>query len=304
MKEGSGKQDRSSGCEGADLQTLCRPGKSIHSASWLKGAVNFERRDWRCAEAERHSSDVASHRLVLVERGVSRRTEVRINQRLVYRGCDWPGALSIIPASIDRRCTYRGVDLTYCALRISPTLGGSQFNDDRPRALTPFTNIGDPVICGLVATLGRDLSMGYVPGAAYIEHMALLVLHRVGDLRVRADSVADRKPLPPRTVASVDEYIRAHLEQDISVAALATCCAMRTDTFARRFRAATGTPPYAYITALRIERAQRLLRTTNIDLTTLALSLGFSSHSHFTTVFRRAVGVAPARYRMHVHPTS
>ena len=78
---------------------------------------------------------------------------------------------------------------------------------------------------------------------------------------------------------------------------LAALLDMPIDRFARRFKATTGLAPYAYVIARRVRRAEVLLQTTDRDIATIALALGFSSQSHFTTAFRQATGGTPAAYR-------
>jgi AraC family transcriptional regulator len=55
--------------------------------------------------------------------------------------------------------------------------------------------------------------------------------------------------------------------------------------------------PWQYVQARRVKRAQQLLADRKTSLAEIALSLGFSSQSHFTNVFREAVGVTPKAYR-------
>lgn len=62
------------------------------------------------------------------------------------------------------------------------------------------------------------------------------------------------------------------------------------------FRRAEGVPLVQYQLQLRVMRALHELPHTD-DLAALALELGFSSHSHFSTAFRAATGVTPSRYR-------
>jgi AraC-like DNA-binding protein len=62
------------------------------------------------------------------------------------------------------------------------------------------------------------------------------------------------------------------------------------------FRRAEGIPIVRYQLRLRLTRAFRELPHAN-DLTALALELGFSSHSHFSTAFRVATGLTPSQYR-------
>lgn len=65
----------------------------------------------------------------------------------------------------------------------------------------------------------------------------------------------------------------------------------------RAFREATGTTIHEYREQLRLRLALELLRDTRMDLTEIALELGYSSHSHFTAAFRRRFGVPPSRVR-------
>lgn len=65
----------------------------------------------------------------------------------------------------------------------------------------------------------------------------------------------------------------------------------------RVFRRATGQTLTSYRHALRVLAALERLRDADIDLTELALELGYSSHSHFTRIFRRHLGVTPSQVR-------
>jgi AraC family transcriptional regulator len=65
----------------------------------------------------------------------------------------------------------------------------------------------------------------------------------------------------------------------------------------RVFRQHTGMPVHRFLVQLRLVLALERLDQGERDLTMLALSLGFSSHSHFTSAFRRAFGVPPSAFR-------
>ncbi len=58
-----------------------------------------------------------------------------------------------------------------------------------------------------------------------------------------------------------------------------------------------GTSPYRYLNKRRILRAQQLLLDPQQTLTDIGLSLGFSSHSHFTNTFRKVTGMTPSQFR-------
>jgi AraC-like DNA-binding protein len=62
------------------------------------------------------------------------------------------------------------------------------------------------------------------------------------------------------------------------------------------FQQQTGMPVHRYLTQLRLRAALERLADAD-DITSLAIDLGFSSHSHFTDVFRREFGKTPSEYR-------
>jgi AraC family transcriptional regulator len=66
---------------------------------------------------------------------------------------------------------------------------------------------------------------------------------------------------------------------------------------AHAFREEVGVPVHQYQQRTRIARAVDLLLETDRDLTAIALDLGFASHSHFTSVFRRMTGAPPSSFR-------
>jgi len=112
-----------------------------------------------------------------------------------------------------------------------------------------------------------------------------------------SDSVT---PLPSRgtrrLMGRAKEFLEAHLSSPIRLADVARAVdaspAYLTDTFRR----VEGVPLHRYLTQLRLARALVELPSAD-DLTTLALDLGFSSHSHFAAVFRQAFGCTPSRFR-------
>lgn len=69
--------------------------------------------------------------------------------------------------------------------------------------------------------------------------------------------------------------------------------------FTRRFTAAVGEPPMAYLIGWRLMRGAQLLRETKAPLTVVARQVGYSSEFAFANAFRREFGIAPGRFRHH-----
>jgi AraC-like DNA-binding protein len=78
---------------------------------------------------------------------------------------------------------------------------------------------------------------------------------------------------------------------------LARAAAMSRTTFAVRFKEAAGVPPLTYLLNWRMSLAARALRQDTASVAALARSVGYTSESAFNNAFKRAVGVAPRRYR-------
>ena len=90
-------------------------------------------------------------------------------------------------------------------------------------------------------------------------------------------------------------HIHANLRADLSVEALARCCALSPSRFAHRFTQAFGLPPRAYVERCRLERARRLIVAG--ECTTVkaaAYTVGFSSPDLFARRFRSLHGIPPS----------
>jgi AraC-like DNA-binding protein len=66
--------------------------------------------------------------------------------------------------------------------------------------------------------------------------------------------------------------------------------------FIRSFRRAFGETPHQYLVRRRIERAQELLRATDLSVTEISSRVGFSTPSSFSTSFRALAGERPSQY--------
>ena len=93
------------------------------------------------------------------------------------------------------------------------------------------------------------------------------------------------------------EFVNGHLEEKITLTALARVAGLSRMYFAAQFRAATGLRPHEFVLQRRIERSQELLVQTRLTLVDIALSVGFQTQAHFTTVFKRFAGDTPHQWR-------
>ena len=95
------------------------------------------------------------------------------------------------------------------------------------------------------------------------------------------------------------EYISAHLEEEISIQAVAEHIGMGLSTFSRFFTRATGGGFPAFVRAQRLNAAMRLLLESEKSVTEIAMETGFSSASYLILCFRRQYHLTPAQFRQH-----
>jgi AraC family transcriptional regulator len=98
-------------------------------------------------------------------------------------------------------------------------------------------------------------------------------------------------------VRALKAHIDENPEADHSLRAMSSIAGAPERGFIEAFRLAFGVTPHQYVIDRRIETAKRLLRRETLPLTEVAMRTGFSTPSHFSTTFRKRVGVTPRAYR-------
>jgi AraC-like DNA-binding protein len=96
-------------------------------------------------------------------------------------------------------------------------------------------------------------------------------------------------------VARTRAYLDEHYCENITLQQLAAYARLSPFYLNRVFRKEVGMPPYAYLENRRIQHAQQLL-LADYPISEVTFQTGFSSQSHFTTSFKRYLGVPPAQY--------
>lgn len=99
-----------------------------------------------------------------------------------------------------------------------------------------------------------------------------------------------------RLIRRTKEFLEAELANPLRLADIGRAVGASPAYLTDMFRRAEGIPLHQYLTQLRLARALAELPHTD-DLTGLALDAGFSSHSHFSAMFRRAFWMTPSRFR-------
>jgi AraC-like DNA-binding protein len=99
----------------------------------------------------------------------------------------------------------------------------------------------------------------------------------------------------------VFDYIDADMSSKINSRDLAAVAGLSRMHFASQFRVATGLRPHEFLLQRRIRRAAELMRDTTMPIIEIALSVGFQTQAHFTTVFKQFTGCTPRNWRVGNH---
>jgi len=152
-------------------------------------------------------------------------------------------------------------------------------------------------------------------GASAYQDMSLLLVRQYFGLEV-AQQVAKRvlidmdrhsqqvyaQFMPHRqhqdnTIHSLQDWLKGHTLESISIEALALRCHLSERQLKRRFKQATGLSPLSYIQGLRIESAKHALQTSNQQVETVARAVGYEDVRFFRQLFKRLTGLSPSEYR-------
>jgi transcriptional regulator GlxA family with amidase domain len=109
---------------------------------------------------------------------------------------------------------------------------------------------------------------------------------------------------PANTLAPLLDELTAELDQEHTAISLAARASMSQRTFARRFRAETGTTPHLWLTHQRVLLARRMLEEGDDPVDTVAVRCGFGTGAMLRHHFGRIVGVSPAAYRHAFRPAA
>lgn len=211
-----------------------------------------------------------------------------------------PGALRIAPLYEEASAEVRGQVLRFAQIYIptralltidclpSGGIATSAFRD-------PGFNSSDTLVTEMTTRLlecGEDNA-----AVLYRDHLSLALLSHLQ----RQYGYSHR---PPMVRGGLDAHrlrIALELLNDPHVvpnlSTLSSEVGLSQFHFTRSFRRSLGVPPYVYLREVRINRAKRLLTTTDFAVTQVALDCGYSNPGAFSTAFFRSTGVSPSAWR-------
>jgi len=147
----------------------------------------------------------------------------------------------------------------------------------------------------LLAESETDTPAGHLFSDSLIQTLTLHLLANYTTANASANVV--NGGLSGYKLRRVTEYINENLEEDLTLAEIASVADLSQFHFAREFRKSVGKTPQQYLMHQRVERAKELLSQPELPLVEISLRTGFKNQSHFTTLFRKYTNLTPKIWR-------
>ncbi len=212
--------------------------------------------------------------------------EIVVTPAGMRSGWRWFDTSDVIVVTLDPAKVER-----FAQTELSMLLDQQQFED------TPL--FSDPDLCAAGVMLRDALENDDITSGVMFEAMSrvLLVklLQRYG--KRRPEDVALSARFTSQHYHRVLAYIRAHLDQTITLDALAREAGMSSSHFSRVFKETVGSTPMQYTLAYRIEQALKMMEDPASPLGHIALACGFADQAHFSRSFKQVTGKTPRDHR-------
>jgi len=223
-----------------------------------------------------------------------------------YSGDGLPHAVNLVPPRVESRWRWQNM-CESTQYQLSPALvakvAEEAFDLDPARVHFPvrYYDRSSPEVIDTLTALRQELLTGGPGGRLCAESLAnVLVVQLIRKMSNRRGSNGVSRGsggrLARHTLRAVEEYIHAHLDQNIALADLADVAHLSEFHFARLFKQTTGLPPHQFVIHQRVEHAKRLLAARQFSLAQIAIDAGFSDQSQLNRHFKRLVGVTPKRF--------
>lgn len=267
--------------------------------SWPRVAADLVRRTGLATEETSLTSP--NHLFVLNLRGSSDEGQYFLDGKPIAFVRRRPGSILFIPAN----CKWTGWEAgassaAYLAIRVEQNLVTELLGtQERSPDFLLRAELGceDPVLTNAARGIAAEIQDHSPLGTLLVESYVGIMFAQLLRLQRCAPATPRSGGLPPAKLSRVMARIEEDLDADLSLSALSDLAGLSIPHFCRAFKQSVGVAPYTFILKSRISRAKEFLRHSEMPVTNIALSCGFSSSSHFANLFKREVGMTPAAFR-------
>ena len=198
-----------------------------------------------------------------------------------------------------------------------PQAGAVQAKQRAMRAVTLLADGRVNEACAEIGRLAEDAERQQPPATQLMETAAQLLANiggKAGEAGQHAEqcaSFAELRQMLGQCAAQLQsqgklysapirkalDYIALHFSEELSLNTVADFVYLNRDHLSRQFKKEVGVNFSEYLMDLRLKEAKKLLETTNLRISDVALRVGITNLSYFSTVFHKAFGSTPNEFR-------
>lgn len=119
----------------------------------------------------------------------------------------------------------------------------------------------------------------------------------IDNLRISLYEKKIEEDVDDHLINKIAQYIREHLDEDISLNLLSDKFALNAQYISQLFKNQIGVNFLSYLTSICMQKAKSLLLSSAKTIVEVSVAVGYNDYRVFTKVFKKHVGVSPSQYR-------
>ena len=170
-----------------------------------------------------------------------------------------------------------------------------------PQRILTASGPGHQIVTAGGATSWEELALYLIArfssGAEAVRISKIFLLGDHGDGQLPFAGARKPRDHDDAAIAGVQQWLADNYHGPNPVSRMVELSGLPERSFVRRFQKSTGYRPIEYVQTLRIEEAKQLLEVTSKPVEEISFEVGYEDSSFFRRLFKRKVGITPARYR-------
>ena len=127
-----------------------------------------------------------------------------------------------------------------------------------------------------------------------------LINYALAEILLNGNEIASDNSYNNPKIREAVGYVLSNIEGDTTLSSVAAHVGLSSAYFSARFSEVMGKNYKSWLKEIKLERAKRMLESTDEDIITVAYECGYNSPSHFIKIFGEATGLTPKDYRRRV----